>query len=225
VPPDSFDQPTGEGGTKKMRPSRCLLGVIANRKGRWVRFRRKMSPLLAALPKCATAAPASRLARCTRSRSAGSAAAGQSAGDRGQVVEVGTGVLQRRVAASGIHTHKADDDEREQAANYNRCDSLVCHDLFPPRREQWHGYFRRPIPARDIPLAEAGTADPMLLAMFVVSEADAAAIRTAFEQRRRFPGILDNVQARECARIIAGWKPLPALPRSWSRGSASSRRD
>ena len=160
VPPDSFDQPTGEGGTKKMRPSRCLLGVIANRKGRWVRFRRKMSPLLAALPKCATAAPASRLARCTRSRSAGSAAAGQSAGDRGQVVEVGTGVLHRRVAASGIHTHKADDDEREQAANYNRCDSLVCHDLFPPRREQWHGYFRRPIPARDIPLAEAGTAIP-----------------------------------------------------------------
>jgi len=58
--------------------------------------------------------------------------------------------------------------------------------------------------------------------MFVVSEADAAAIRTAFEQRgelsaavelrRRFPGVLDNVQARECARIIAGWKPLPLRP-------------
>jgi len=49
--------------------------------------------------------------------------------------------------------------------------------------------------------------------------ADAAAIRTAFEQRgelsaavelrRRFPGVLDNVQAREWARIISGWKPLP----------------
>ena len=58
--------------------------------------------------------------------------------------------------------------------------------------------------------------------MFVVSEADAAAIRTAFEQRgelsaavelrRRFPGIVDNVQARECARIIVGWKPLLKRP-------------
>ena len=58
--------------------------------------------------------------------------------------------------------------------------------------------------------------------MFVVSEAEAAAIRTAFEQRgefaaavelrRLFPGITDNAQARECARTIAGWKPLSALP-------------
>jgi len=55
--------------------------------------------------------------------------------------------------------------------------------------------------------------------MFSVSEEEAAAIRAVFEQRgelsaavelrRRFPGIFDNVQARECARIIAGWKPLP----------------
>jgi len=58
--------------------------------------------------------------------------------------------------------------------------------------------------------------------MFVVSEADASAIRSAFEQsgelsaavelRRRVPGIVDNAQARECARIIAGWKPLPLRP-------------
>ena len=58
--------------------------------------------------------------------------------------------------------------------------------------------------------------------MFVVSEAEAAAIRAAFvrggelsaavELRRLFPGITDNVQARECARTIAGWKPLPARP-------------
>ena len=51
--------------------------------------------------------------------------------------------------------------------------------------------------------------------MFVVSEAEAAAIRTAFEQqgelsaavelRRLFSGITDNVQARECARVIASW--------------------
>jgi hypothetical protein len=56
--------------------------------------------------------------------------------------------------------------------------------------------------------------------MFIVSESDAAAIRTAFDQggelsaavelRRRFPGITDNAKARECARTIAGWKPLPA---------------
>jgi hypothetical protein len=58
--------------------------------------------------------------------------------------------------------------------------------------------------------------------MFVVSEAEAAAIRAAFEQRgelsaavelrRLFPGITDNVQARDCARTIAGWKPLPPRP-------------
>jgi hypothetical protein len=58
--------------------------------------------------------------------------------------------------------------------------------------------------------------------MFVVSEAEAAAIRTAFEQRgefaaavelrRLFPGITDNTQARECARTIAGWKSLPLRP-------------
>ena len=56
--------------------------------------------------------------------------------------------------------------------------------------------------------------------MFVVTEAEAAAIRAVFEQRgdlsaavelrRRFPGITDNAQARDCARIIAGWKPLAA---------------
>jgi hypothetical protein len=52
--------------------------------------------------------------------------------------------------------------------------------------------------------------------MFVVSEAEAAAIRdrqgemsAAIELRRLFPGITDNVQARECARAIAPWKPLP----------------
>ena len=58
--------------------------------------------------------------------------------------------------------------------------------------------------------------------MFTVSAAEAAAIRTAFEQqgelsaaielRRLFPGVTDNVQARECARVTAGWKPLPTRP-------------
>ena len=54
--------------------------------------------------------------------------------------------------------------------------------------------------------------------MFVVSEAEAAAIprrlqqrgefSAALELRRLFPGVTDNQQARECARSIAGWKPL-----------------
>ena len=61
----------------------------------------------------------------------------------------------------------------------------------------------------------------MLSGMFSVSEEEAAAIRAVYEQRselsavelrRRFPGILDNAQARECARIIAGWKPLLNRP-------------
>ena len=54
-------------------------------------------------------------------------------------------------------------------------------------------------------------------------------IRAAFDQdgelsaaivlRRLFPGIHDNIQARRCARIIAGWKPLPmsTTPRSLPR--------
>jgi hypothetical protein len=59
--------------------------------------------------------------------------------------------------------------------------------------------------------------------MFVVSEADAAAIRAAFDRggefaaavelRRLFLGVTDNAQARECARTIAAWKPLPVKPR------------
>jgi hypothetical protein len=60
--------------------------------------------------------------------------------------------------------------------------------------------------------------------MFVVSEEDAAAIKAAFEEggefsaaielRRRFPGINNNDQAREHARIIAGWQPIPVTPQS-----------
>jgi hypothetical protein len=57
--------------------------------------------------------------------------------------------------------------------------------------------------------------------MFVVTEADAAAIRAIFresgefaaaiELRRLFPGVTDNAQAR--ARTIAGWKPLRPVKR------------
>jgi hypothetical protein len=58
--------------------------------------------------------------------------------------------------------------------------------------------------------------------MFCVSEAQAAIIRTAFEQsgelsavvelRRLFPGVDNIAQARECVRIVAGWQPLLTRP-------------
>ena len=75
---------------------------------------------------------------------------------------------------------------------------------------------------------------PHAPSMFVVTGAEAAAIRTAFEQRgelsvavelrRLFPAVTDTAQARACARTIAGWKPLPAprcsVPRD-ARGDAT----
>ena len=58
--------------------------------------------------------------------------------------------------------------------------------------------------------------------MFTVDEATAAAIRRALEDggelagvvelRRHFPLITDNVQARRCVQVIAGWKPLAEQP-------------
>ena len=73
--------------------------------------------------------------------------------------------------------------------------------------------------------------------MFVVTEADAAAIRTAFydegelsaiiELRQRFPGIADHTKARACVRTIAGWQqlppaPCPVLPLDFSKRSRRS---
>ena len=62
----------------------------------------------------------------------------------------------------------------------------------------------------------------VIFIMFMVSEDDAAAIRAAFERggelaaavelQRRFPGITDNAKARDFARTIAGWQPLPTKP-------------
>ena len=59
-------------------------------------------------------------------------------------------------------------------------------------------------------------------AMFVVTEAEAEAIRRALEEggeraavialRRHFPGIRDNADAGLLARTIAGWKPLSTPP-------------
>jgi hypothetical protein len=56
--------------------------------------------------------------------------------------------------------------------------------------------------------------------MFIVTEEAAAAVRAAYEQggelaaavelRRLFPGLANNEDTRICARIIAGWKQLPA---------------
>jgi hypothetical protein len=58
--------------------------------------------------------------------------------------------------------------------------------------------------------------------MFLVTEADADAIRAIFNQegelsaaielRRRFPAITDNAKARAHVRTIAGWPPLPTRP-------------
>ena len=67
-----------------------------------------------------------------------------------------------------------------------------------------------------------------LLGMFVVTEADAAAIRAVFEiegelsqatieLRRRFPGVTDNAKARACARTIAGWTPRSEPPSTVTR--------
>ena len=70
--------------------------------------------------------------------------------------------------------------------------------------------------------------------MFMVSEADAAAIRSVYEAegelsaaielRRRFPGIIDNARARECARSIAGWTPLAIPPRLARRRAGKDAR-
>ena len=69
--------------------------------------------------------------------------------------------------------------------------------------------------------------------MFVVSEAEAAAIRAAFdhggelaaavELRRLLPDITDNAEARAGARTIAAWKPLPIPRREWQTACGGCR--
>ena len=66
-----------------------------------------------------------------------------------------------------------------------------------------------------------------ILPRMFVNEAEAAAIRAAYEQggelaaavelRRLFPGLANNENTRICARTIAGWKPL-AVPLRPVRG-------
>ena len=89
--------------------------------------------------------------------------------------------------------------------------------LVPGRSSPAQG--RKPLVARGPHTHPAG--------MFAITEAEAAAIRAAFEQRgelsaavelrRLFPGVTDTAQARACARTIAGWKPLPVPLRSGKR--------
>jgi hypothetical protein len=64
--------------------------------------------------------------------------------------------------------------------------------------------------------------------MYVVTAVDAAAIREVYERNgelsaaidlpRRFPGFVDNAVARQQARAIAAWTPLPDRPKP--RGAA-----
>jgi hypothetical protein len=68
--------------------------------------------------------------------------------------------------------------------------------------------------------------------MFSVSEAPAAIIRAAFEQRgelsavvelrRLFPGVGNIAWARECVRTIAGWQPLHSRQSCRDRPCAGS---
>jgi hypothetical protein len=69
--------------------------------------------------------------------------------------------------------------------------------------------------------------------MFVVSEAEVATIRDAFDQggeflatiavRRLFPDVSDNDQARECARTIVGWQRRAVPPRKQKRAPPRTR--
>jgi hypothetical protein len=71
-------------------------------------------------------------------------------------------------------------------------------------------------------LSRHDSKDHVAHTMFIVDEPTAAAIRKAYlesgelsamvELRRRFPGIVDNENARLCVRTIANWQPLPPLP-------------
>jgi hypothetical protein len=70
--------------------------------------------------------------------------------------------------------------------------------------------------ARSGPGSRAAIAWPRT---FAITEADIEAICAEFDRsgelaaavelRRRFPGLSDNAGARECARMIARWRPAP----------------
>ena len=86
--------------------------------------------------------------------------------------------------------------------------------LTPPRQPRAHSRRNWSLAARIL--------HPHAPTMFVVTEAEVTAIRTAFEQRgelsvvvelrRLFRGIDSISVARECVRIIADWQPPPIRP-------------
>src|SRR5690242_18259214 len=69
--------------------------------------------------------------------------------------------------------------------------------------------------------------------MFTVNEAEAEAIRRAYEAggelaavvelRRHFPEIADNENARLCMRTIVGWSPRPPQPQVRRRRIGSTK--
>ena len=79
-----------------------------------------------------------------------------------------------------------------------------------------------------------GTLGAHVRFMFMVNEVVAETIRrtyqesgefaAAIELRQHFPGITDNENARRCARMIAGWTPLPPSPvKERRKGSRRAR--
>jgi hypothetical protein len=56
-----------------------------------------------------------------------------------------------------------------------------------------------------------------MLAQFALSSLRKESYRLLSSCADGFPGIIDNALARECARSIAGWTPLPAQPHPVTR--------
>jgi hypothetical protein len=101
--------------------------------------------------------------------------------------------------------------------------NTVDHTMCVSRRSKGDRWMMRRQPVDDPRIVGCG-AWHHAVGMFVVTEAEAAAIRAAFDRggelsaavelRRLFPGVTDYTQARACARTIAGWKPLPSPGRT-----------
>ena len=113
-------------------------------------------------------------------------------------------VRSRRSSALGCRAGLPDNAQNQAGAS-SGVGPLACFTRKPPPTR-----LPQCIPAARTSLAARG-ARHHPAGMFVVSEAEAAAIRTAFDRggelsaavelRRLFPGVTDNAQARECARI------------------------
>ena len=51
--------------------------------------------------------------------------------------------------------------------------------------------------------------DDVTITAIQAAYAEGGEFAAAIELRRRFPGIVDNAEARACARAIAAWQPVP----------------